>query len=103
MTSLNDCLSLQHFGQLLNEINQRSLQTPRKLTEQFKTGKPNLIVCQPQDTWNIILSIYMHSSELPLPSSDEVLICDEDTAFEEVELLLRRAMQTDDRSSKSDC
>lgn len=43
----------------------------------------------------------MHSSELPLPLSDEVLICDEQTSFEEVELLLRRAIQTDKKNSES--
>ena len=97
---MNDCLSIEHFGQFLNEINTRTLQQPRKLSEQFSTGKPNLIVCQSQDTWNIILSIYMHSPELPLPSSDEVLICDHQTSLEDVELLLRRAMQKDNESRK---
>ena len=34
--------------------------------------------------WNTILSIYANSLELPLPCTDEVLICDRNTSAEEV-------------------
>ena len=39
-----------------------------------------------------VLSIYMESEDLPLPSYEEVLICNEDTTTEEVTLLWKRAM-----------
>ena len=55
-------------------------------------GRPNLIICAADIVWRTVLSIYMTSSEQPLPSTTEVLICSENTTGEEVELLLRRAI-----------
>ena len=66
----------------------------REIPEGFHTGKPNLIVCPKVDMWRTILSIYMTSADQGLPSAAEVLVCCESTTTEEVELLLRRAMQT---------
>lgn len=66
----------------------------RVLPHGFFQGKPNLIVCQPADVWRTLLNIYMHSPEQTLPTSAEVLVCCESTATEDVELLLRRAIQS---------
>ena len=66
----------------------------RKCPEGFNVGKPNLIVCPKMDVWRTILSIYMHTPGQGLPTATEVLICCESTTTEEVELLMRRALQS---------
>ena len=98
VTSLEDCISLEHLGQFLSMISHYSagqMKVPdRKSPEGFHIGKPNLIVCPKVDMWRTILSIYMQSPDQGLPTAAEVLVCCESTATEEVELLLRRALQT---------
>ena len=39
-----------------------------------------------------VLSLYMESKDLPMPTYEEVLICNENTTEEEVTLLWKRAM-----------
>ena len=39
-----------------------------------------------------VLSLYMENKDLPLPTYEEVLICNESTTAEEVTLLWKRAM-----------
>ena len=98
ITSLEDCISLEHLGQFLALINHvhvdEALLPKRECPEVFYTGKPNLVVCPEVDMWRAILSIYMHSPDQGLPSAAEVLVCCESTTAEEVELLLRRALQS---------
>ena len=59
----------------------------------LECGRPNLIKCEKSNIWRTILSIYMLNPNENLPSAAEVLICNESTSSEEIELLLRRAMQ----------
>ena len=46
------------------------------------------------DVLRVCLSLYMEGQgrTLPLPTENEVLLCTEQTRYEEVELLLRRAL-----------
>ncbi|XP_076818180.1 E3 ubiquitin-protein ligase rnf213-alpha-like [Clavelina lepadiformis] len=97
VTSLDDCVSIEHFGQflaMLGSMADKQHLPKRVLPHGFFQGKPNLIVCQPADVWRTLLNIYMHSPEQTLPTSAEVLVCCESTATEDVELLLRRAIQS---------
>ena len=76
----------------------------RKFTEGLNQGSPNLIVSHPSmekksttmlkfglilvsylgDVLRTVLTLYMENEDLPLPTLEEVLICNQDTTTEEV-------------------
>nr|XP_046232923.1 E3 ubiquitin-protein ligase rnf213-beta [Scatophagus argus]XP_046232924.1 E3 ubiquitin-protein ligase rnf213-beta [Scatophagus argus] len=85
-----DISSLAHFLSCLSEMNQQHV--IRNLPPLFQEGKPNLVLCHNEEVFTTILSLYMQSPEQPLPSTDEVLVCREETTEEEVEIFLRRAL-----------
>lgn len=85
-----DISSLAHFLSCLSEMNQQHI--IRKLPPVLQEGKPNLVLCPSAEVFTTILSFYMQSPEQPLPSTDEVLVCREETTEEEVEIFLRRAL-----------
>ncbi|CAJ1081416.1 E3 ubiquitin-protein ligase rnf213-beta [Xyrichtys novacula] len=90
---LHECLdisSLAHFLSCLSEMNEQHL--IRNLPPILQEGKPNLVLCPSAEVFTTVLSFYMESPEQPLPSSDEILVCKEDTAEEEVEIFLHRAL-----------
>lgn len=90
---LNDYLditSLAHFLSNLSEINQQHM--IRNFPPVLQEGKPNLVLCPSAEVFTTVLSFYMESPEQPLPSTDEVLVCREETTEEEVEIFLRRAL-----------
>ncbi|XP_068161093.1 E3 ubiquitin-protein ligase rnf213-beta isoform X2 [Antennarius striatus] len=64
----------------------------RNLLPFLQEGKPNLVLCASSEVFTTILSFYMKSPEQPLPSTDEVLVCREETTEEEVEIFLRRVL-----------
>uniref|UniRef100_A0A3Q3EUN5 RING-type E3 ubiquitin transferase n=1 Tax=Labrus bergylta TaxID=56723 RepID=A0A3Q3EUN5_9LABR len=85
-----DISSLAHFLSCLSEMNQQYM--IRNLPPILQEGKPNLVLCPSAEVFTTVLSFYMESPEQPLPSSDEVLVCQEETTEEEVEIFLRRAL-----------
>ncbi|XP_060883843.1 E3 ubiquitin-protein ligase rnf213-beta [Labrus mixtus] len=85
-----DISSLAHFLSCLSEMNQQYM--IRNLPPILQEGKPNLVLCPSAEVFTTVLSFYMESPEQPLPSSDEVLVCKEETTEEEVEIFLRRAL-----------
>ena len=79
---------------MLARLSHNAAELPvRNLPEQFIPGRPHMIICPQVDVWRNLLNIYMCSPDQPMPSSAEVLICCEKTSLEDVELLLRRAIQ----------
>lgn len=64
----------------------------RELPRGLFIGKPNLIVCPFTEIPTSCISIYMNSEDEPLPTYDEVLLCDSSTSYEQVELFLRRCL-----------
>ena len=96
ITSLDDWLSLEHCGKFLRILGEQSCVDEvfsRNWTDNYVEGKPNLMICHNvKDILLILLSVYIESPKLPLPSALEVLLCSEQTSFEEIELLLRRAI-----------
>ncbi|XP_047657054.1 E3 ubiquitin-protein ligase rnf213-alpha isoform X2 [Tachysurus fulvidraco] len=64
----------------------------RELPRGLFIGKPNLIICPFTEIPTSCISIYMNSEEEPLPTYDEVLLCDSSTSYEQVELFLRRCL-----------
>ncbi|KAM4623618.1 E3 ubiquitin-protein ligase rnf213-beta [Polymixia lowei] len=85
-----DISTLARFLSYLSDMSQR--QVSRKLPASLQEGKPNLVLCPAAEVWTTTLSFYMESPEQPLPSTDEVLVCREETTEEEVEIFLRRAL-----------
>ncbi|XP_029311958.1 LOW QUALITY PROTEIN: E3 ubiquitin-protein ligase rnf213-beta [Cottoperca gobio] len=85
-----DIPSLAQFLSCLSEMNQQHM--IRNLPKVLQEGKPNLVICPSAEVFTTVLSFYMQSPEQPLPSTDEVLVCREETTEEEVEIFLRRAL-----------
>ncbi|XP_034563927.1 E3 ubiquitin-protein ligase rnf213-beta [Notolabrus celidotus] len=85
-----DISSLARFLSCLSDMNEQHM--IRNLPPVLQEGKPNLVLCPSAEVFTQVLSFYMESPEQPLPSSDEVLVCKEDTTEEEVEIFLRRAL-----------
>ncbi|XP_076008326.1 E3 ubiquitin-protein ligase rnf213-beta isoform X2 [Genypterus blacodes] len=85
-----DISTLAHFLSNLSEMNPQHMK--RNLPTPLQEGKPNLVLCPAVEVFSSVLSFYMASPELPLPSTDEVLFCKEETTEEEVEIFLRRTL-----------
>ncbi|XP_062264891.1 E3 ubiquitin-protein ligase rnf213-alpha [Platichthys flesus] len=66
----------------------------RQLPKALVTGKPNLIICPQDEVLTSCISVYMSSECEPLPTYDEVLLCNSSTTYEQVELFLRRCLST---------
>nr|XP_046247516.1 E3 ubiquitin-protein ligase rnf213-alpha-like isoform X2 [Scatophagus argus] len=64
----------------------------RKLPKGLFSDQPNLIICPPDEVLTSSICLYMTSDYDPLPSYDEVLLCDHATSYEQVELFLRRCL-----------
>ncbi|XP_062387528.1 E3 ubiquitin-protein ligase rnf213-alpha [Sardina pilchardus] len=64
----------------------------RELPQGLVAGRPNLIVCPAAEILTSCISIYMASGSEALPTYDEVLLCNPETPYEQVELFLRRCL-----------
>lgn len=72
----------------------------RQLPRGLAPGNPNLIVCPHSDVLTACISIYMSSEDQPLPTYDEVLLCNPSTPYEQVEIFLRRCLSTGHKEQK---
>ncbi|XP_041755240.2 E3 ubiquitin-protein ligase rnf213-alpha-like [Coregonus clupeaformis] len=72
----------------------------RDLSKGLATGTPNLIVCPHDEILTSCISIYMSSKCEPLPTYDEVLLCNSSTPYEQVELFVRRCLTPGYRGQK---
>lgn len=97
LTEYLDISALAHFLSCLSDTNQQHI--IRNLPPLLQEGKPNLVLCSSAEVFTTVLSFYMKSPEQPLPSTDEVLVCREETSEEEVEIFLRRALGQNSRQS----
>lgn len=66
----------------------------RQLPRGLAPGNPNLIVCPHSDILTACISIYVNNEDQPLPTYDEVLLCNPSTPYEQVEIFLRRCLGT---------
>lgn len=97
LTEYLDISALAHFLSCLSDMNQQHV--IRNLPPVLQDGKPNLFLCSSAEVFTTVLSLYMKSPEQPLPSTDEVLVCREETSEEEVEIFLRRALSQNSRQN----
>ncbi|XP_062570770.1 E3 ubiquitin-protein ligase RNF213-like [Saccostrea cucullata] len=96
--SLNDFLSVEHVGFILQHIYDKNTKVcSRPLPAPLKPGKPNLIVCSQEEVLPMLLTLFMNDQSLPLPSRNEVLLCTELTTTEEVTMFFRRALRQEEK------
>lgn len=90
LTQCMDVKTLAQFLSCFSSMNKKNIM--RKLPSIFQDGQPNLILCPATDIITTTLALYMNSPEQDFPSVDEVLMCQENTNEEEVELFLLRCL-----------
>ena len=56
----------------------------RRTLPDLKPGQPHLLVVPPEQVLRAALSLYMEDAILPMPTPEEMLICNSHTAFEVV-------------------
>lgn len=93
LTQYMDVKTLAQFLTCFSAMNKLNIM--RKLPSILHDGKPNLILCPATELITSTLALYMNSPEQAFPSVDEVLMCQEDTSEEEVEIFLRRCLGQD--------
>lgn len=93
LTQYIDVKTLAQFLSCLSAMNKLNIM--RKLPSILQDGRPNLILCPATDLITTTLALYMNSPEQAFPSVDEVLMCQEDTNEEEIEIFLRRCLSQD--------
>jgi hypothetical protein len=69
-------------------------QVKRNKPPYIASGVPNLIVCEQSDILARVLNLNLFTCDEQLPNDDEVLICTETTASTDVEIFLRRALNS---------
>lgn len=95
------CVSLNHLGRVLRYVKEQSkLLIRRSRPNYLEYSTANLIVCPRDEIIKRVLSIYEQSADQPLPSDDEVLYCNGETSFEEIELFWYRVLL--DKDSKEE-
>ncbi|XP_048410924.2 E3 ubiquitin-protein ligase rnf213-alpha-like isoform X2 [Stegostoma tigrinum] len=89
---LSNSLDISTLGKLLHIVADTKQTVTRVLPPGFQESRPNLVVCPHSELLTSALSIYMYSSDQPLPTYDEVLLCTAETTYEQVELFMRRCL-----------
>lgn len=110
---LPDTLDVRSFGRLLEILANIGDENEGDMTDEKKyksierlipkglaIGSPNLIVSPHDEILSSCISIYMSSKHEPLPTYDEVLLCNSSTPYEQVELFLRRCLTAGYRGEK---
>ncbi|XP_046861659.1 E3 ubiquitin-protein ligase RNF213-like [Xenia sp. Carnegie-2017] len=89
-------LSLDNLAAVLEKISEKECsRIDRQFPTVFKEEEPNLLLVSKGEVFGCVLSLFMGFENETLPSDEEVVVCDENTTLEEVELLWRRAVGDD--------
>ncbi|VDI14861.1 Hypothetical predicted protein, partial [Mytilus galloprovincialis] len=96
-SGVSDYLSIEHLGLILKRLaEQETITIERSFLPFLRPGEPNLLLCNQSDIYNTVLSLYMYNqgprNYMPLPQSDEVLLCSPDTTLDMVEVFWRRSL-----------
>ena len=93
----SDFVNFEKLGEGLETLHKRkSRPISRKFPAYLTPGKPNLVVTSTGKIHHICLTLYHHDHQKPLPGIDEVLVCNEKTSAEDVELLCRRSFNDEE-------
>ena len=86
-------LSLEALSIFLEEIRMNCPKIHRHLPNTCKSGHPNLLFVPNGSVFYFILSQYILCDDVEsLPSSQEIIICEEETMLEEIDIFFRRAI-----------
>nr|XP_039250627.1 E3 ubiquitin-protein ligase rnf213-alpha-like [Styela clava] len=98
---LQDSISIEHLGLFLDILSKTTAdKIYRELLSGLNHGQPNVLICNGDEILPTVLSLYLKSANQPLPSSSEVVICNEDTTADEVDRFMRRAMCDSSRNGQ---
>ncbi|XP_065899490.1 E3 ubiquitin-protein ligase rnf213-alpha-like isoform X3 [Dysidea avara] len=91
-------ITLEGTGMLLDELAKvvSKVQSPRPFPSSLERGTPNFLSVAPCEVFKAVVSLYARDKTSPLPSLDEVLICNHETTVEEISLLWYRAVKDPD-------
>lgn len=96
-------VDLDVLGETMNYlVKSAEVTVKREVPISLERGKPNLISCKDVEMLPLCLSLY-NDKEQPLPTYDEILVCTPETTAEEVELIIRRAVQPGSTHEKIYC
>ncbi|XP_065899482.1 E3 ubiquitin-protein ligase rnf213-alpha-like isoform X2 [Dysidea avara] len=89
-------IDIKGTGELLNllmrKVQSSTVPISRLFANCFEKGAPNLVIVSPCDVLNAVISLYVHDMHSPLPSLEEVLICNHKTTVEELSLFWYKAV-----------
>ncbi|XP_028416584.1 E3 ubiquitin-protein ligase rnf213-alpha-like [Dendronephthya gigantea] len=94
-------LSLEILTDILDELSESAIgaesqRMRRKMPSGLMEGEPNLLLVPKAEVFGCLLSLFMgNEARQPLPTDEEVIVCNENTTAEEIELLWRRAVVDD--------
>ena len=74
----------------------------RKLSD-LKRDQPHLLVVPPDQVLRAALSLYMEDSSLPMPTPEEMLICNHNTTAEEVDSIFSHCVMDECDSTSACC
>ena len=87
------CVSMNHLGWVLRHIKEaNSTVIKRERPAYLESNVANLIVCPKDEIIKRTLSIYSLTPDQELPGCDEILYCNSETSFEDIELFWRRVL-----------
>ncbi|XP_060557065.1 E3 ubiquitin-protein ligase rnf213-alpha-like [Ruditapes philippinarum] len=96
ISNLQDFISLKQLGVLLRHLaNEEKKKVNRTFPDGYIESSPNLVICSTDEVLQTTLSVYMMgetADDMPLPQSDEVLMCSAKTSLEQVDVFLRRSV-----------
>ena len=89
------------IGKLLNLLNRKSkflLKGERKFLQHLVLKDPNFILLPSQELFRYVIFLYSLSGNLPMPYPYEVLVCEESTTSEELDIFWRRSLSDHQRN-----
>lgn len=96
-TNFDDFVSLDHLGNVLQYLKSKSNLTIQRIKPPYLDYSiPNLIICPEDEILKRTLNIYMLTQNQPLPTDDEILYCNSNTTFEEIDLFWKRVLNFDE-------
>ena len=86
------------FLSILNKNSESLLKGERKFPDHLVLKEPNLILLPSDEIFNFAIYLFSLSCNLPLPFQYEILICEETTTCEELDIFWKRALTDNSRN-----
>lgn len=92
----NDYVSLDHLGIILDSLT-ASDNVFSKSSSNLGIFKPVLLICKQCDSWKTALMLFLSQHQFSLPTISQILLANENTTAEEVELICKRSLAYPDK------